>query len=100
MEISTIDPQKNHVFLGSRYYYPKSLNYCSFPIEGGINKPMYLYFVAFKDKDKNYAIIPEPIIDFLKAIHVEEKKLIKKKAWDQLKEGSFFCERHDITLIK
>ena len=101
---TTINKDKiPYVILGSNYYYPKFLNkedYLKLTIEGAnsnlSSKPMYLYFVAYQDdKNTNNAIIPEPIIDFLKAIHAEN--FIKE--WDKLKDGTYPCDSN-LTILE
>lgn len=98
------DKNQPYVFLGSQFYYPKSLSkqdYLAFRIKDSgkyIVKPMYMYFVTFADKtDPNCAIIPKQIIKFLKAIHAED--FIKKEVWDKLRNGTYECN-HSLTIIE
>lgn len=79
-----------NIFLASKYYYPKLLSDSYTPLilmkDGEVcRKPMFLYFVVYKDNDKNiYYTVAEPIRRFLEKVvnkigieKYEDKELYK-----------------------
>lgn len=91
------DPNKYfkepYVIMGSKYYHPLNISEdeyitYSFYDENNkpISKPIYLYFVAFKDEgNKTYYTIPERIFDFLMSIEITRKSIQKDKDYKERK---------------
>ena len=85
------DPNKYfmepYIIMGSKYYYPLKLaerDYTTFAFydekNNPISKPIYLYFVAFKDKGNNtYYTIPDRIYDFLMSIDITKKAILNNE---------------------
>ena len=72
-----------YIVMGSNYYHPLNINKKDytpyiFTDDNGkcVAKPIYLYFVAFKNKNKpTYYTIPKRIFDFLMKIEITRKAI-------------------------
>ena len=100
--INTLDGQDNlpYMILGSDYYYPKMLEkeYRRFHVSKDnaiIKKPLYLYFIAFK-QNEHYCEIRKPIIEFLKSIHAYDR--IEPSLWKQICKGKFQALRGEYVV--
>ncbi len=102
--INTLDgsgPKLPYVILGSDSYFPKMLekDYRKFHVlKNGkvISKPMYIYFIAYKNGEHECEI-RKPIIDFLETIQAPVH--IEKKLWKEIKSGKIRPKGGEYILI-
>ena len=90
-----------YVILGSDYYFPKMLEneYQKYHVvdsnEMVVEKPMYIYFIAYKHGEHECEI-RKPIIEFLEAIQASEH--IDANVWKEINHGKIRPKGGEVIL--